>query len=191
MHLHSIQTRLLTTDYIIWRLDREGVFSNVSNGDLTFDKIDLKKNSKFKMCTAMRQVSYEFENTYSSVYMPLINQLDLKSNGLKDLFFSIALELFQINSNSKSRQGVLNDEKSYLNRLKRKMSNANPRFECNWGRIVGLFAFSGCLAIKCAGDSRDVDSWKQNIYCIMDWMTQFLNNDSKISSWIENNGGWV
>ena len=200
MQTHNkLQTRLLTTDYIIWRLQKEGLFKNINNqtddmsNSVIFEKVDLKKNAKFKICNIMREMSYEFEKLFNNIYVPLVDQLDLKTNNFKDIFFSIALELFQVNTNNKST--------SYFDRFKRRNSNHNGGggigFECNWGRIVGIFSFSGCLAVKSAkiipfeSDPNMIVSWKNIVYNIIDWLTQFLNNEPRIFDWIENNGGWV
>jgi hypothetical protein len=201
MQTHNkLQTRLLTTDYIIWRLEKEGLFTNINNNStdnmsssVIFERVDLKKNAKFKICSIMREMSYEFEKLFNNTYFPLIDKLDLKINNSKDTFFSIALELFQVNTDDKST--------NYFDRFKKRncitKSGGRIGFECNWGRIVGIFSFAGCLAIKSAkitqfeSDSNIITSWKNIIYNIIDWLTQFLNNEPRIFDWIENNGGWV
>ena len=202
MQTHNkLQTRLLTTDYIIWRLEKEGLLKNNNNNSndsmsnsAIFEKVDLKKNAKFKICSIMREMSYEFEKLFNSVYAPLVEQLDLTTNNIKDIFFGIALELFQVNTNNKST--------SYFDRFKRRNSNLSRDnggigFDCNQGRIVGIFSFSGCLAVRSAkivpfeSNSIMIASWKNIVYNIIDWLTQFLNNEPRILDWIENNGGWV
>ena len=109
-----------------------------------------------------------------------------------------ASELFQIKitalSPSCEEEDCLNCE-----RLENKFFFKNPlkktatqhlkaaHFDCNWGRIVGLFAFSGCLAIKCY--EKRIPGL---VYDIINWLVQLLSEDDyKISYWIESKGNWV
>ena len=156
-----LQSKQLANDYISWRLAKSGYHQwNIIN------KIDISKNGKKKLFLMMREMGYEFESKYNSQYMPLIDELDI--------FLSIIYELFQISPQT-NNTNELNESK-----------NNNQVFECNWGRIIGLFAFSGCLAIKC------YDQEMPNlIYEVINWLSYFLNDDSRISNWIESKGNWV
>ncbi|KAJ0064461.1 hypothetical protein NL108_006828 [Boleophthalmus pectinirostris] len=54
----------------------------------------------------------------------------------------------------------------------------------NWGRVIGLFAFGGALAVEC------VDKEMQPLVDrIVDWMTVYL--DEHIQDWIDSQGGWA
>lgn len=53
----------------------------------------------------------------------------------------------------------------------------------NWGRIVGLFAFGGALAVECV--DKEMSSLVSKI---MDWMSLYLDNH--IQDWIQQQGGW-
>lgn len=55
----------------------------------------------------------------------------------------------------------------------------------NWGRIIAFFEFGGAVCVECVSReemTRQVDN-------IAEWMTEYLNGP--LSSWIEDNGGWV
>uniref|UniRef100_A0A3B3ZMX9 Bcl-2 Bcl-2 homology region 1-3 domain-containing protein n=1 Tax=Periophthalmus magnuspinnatus TaxID=409849 RepID=A0A3B3ZMX9_9GOBI len=54
----------------------------------------------------------------------------------------------------------------------------------NWGRVVGLFAFGGALAVEC------VDKEMSTLVArIVTWMTVYL--DEHIQDWIDSQGGWA
>lgn len=53
----------------------------------------------------------------------------------------------------------------------------------NWGRVVGLFAFGGALAVECV--DKEMSSLVSKI---MDWMSLYLDNH--IQEWIDQQGGW-
>ncbi|KAJ0036447.1 hypothetical protein NQD34_005124 [Periophthalmus magnuspinnatus] len=54
----------------------------------------------------------------------------------------------------------------------------------NWGRVVGLFAFGGALAVEC------VDKEMSTLVArIVTWMTVYL--DEHIQDWIDLQGGWA
>ena len=54
----------------------------------------------------------------------------------------------------------------------------------NWGRIVALFAFSGCLAVHCV--KKEMSSVVDQI---LEWTSEFLEN--RLHGWITQHGGWV
>lgn len=55
----------------------------------------------------------------------------------------------------------------------------------NWGRIIAFFEFGGTVCAECA--SRE--EMTAQVDHIVEWMTEYLNGP--LSSWIEDNGGWV
>lgn len=55
----------------------------------------------------------------------------------------------------------------------------------NWGRIIAFFEFGGTVCAECA--SRE--EMTAQVDHIVEWMTEYLNGP--LSSWIEENGGWV
>lgn len=55
----------------------------------------------------------------------------------------------------------------------------------NWGRIVAFLAFGATLAVYCA----QKEDLAQNIDNIVGWVSLYM--DQNLSSWINDNGGWV
>jgi len=54
----------------------------------------------------------------------------------------------------------------------------------NWGRIVALFAFSGCLACRfCEQHLTEL------ITSLVDWTATYLEHN--LGQWINSHGGWV
>jgi hypothetical protein len=200
--LHKFQSKQLVTDYIIWRLAKSGYCQwNIMN------KLDLNRNSKNLLFATMRQMSYAFELKYTNEYTPLVDQLNLTTMAnCKDIFLNIVIELFQIktvitaNSTNECCINDKNDAESLIcDSLETKFELKNPNtkipqqpptwshFECNWGRIIGLFAFAGCLSIKCY--EKRIPGL---VHDIINWLVQLLNEDDyKISQWIESKGCWV
>lgn len=54
----------------------------------------------------------------------------------------------------------------------------------NWGRVVGLFAFGGALAVECVEKEMS-----PLVARLADWMTVYLDNH--IQDWITGQGGWA
>ena len=54
----------------------------------------------------------------------------------------------------------------------------------NWGRVVALFSFSGCLAVHCV--QREMPAVVDQI---LEWTRAFVDN--RLNSWINQHGGWV
>ena len=54
----------------------------------------------------------------------------------------------------------------------------------NWGRVVALFSFSGCLAVHCV--QKEMPAVVDHI---LEWTSAFL--DHRLNSWINQHGGWV
>lgn len=55
----------------------------------------------------------------------------------------------------------------------------------NWGRIIAFFEFGGTVCVECAAR----EEMTAQVDRIAEWMTEYLNGP--LSSWIEDNGGWV
>lgn len=197
--LHKLQSKQLVTDYISWRLAKSGHHQwNIIN------KIDVNRNSKKVLFLTMRQLSFAFEKKYFNDYSSLIDQLNFTTaSNCKDIFLTIIIELFQIKTivlNSfvdDCKYGKSVEENILFEKVESKFSQKNPskitkssiatQIECNWGRIVGLFSFAGCLAIKCY-ENRMVSL----VYDIINWLVQLLNEEEyKIVFWIESKGCWV
>ena len=187
--LQKLQSKHLVNDYIGWRLAKSGYHQwHIIN------KIDLNQNNKKSLFQMMRQMSYEFERRYNKDYSSLIEQLHLTTQAnCKDVFLSIVIELFDIQASCGQHQKAIassGDCESRNSAETNAMHVKSPeltRLVCNWGRIIGLFAFAGCLAIKCY--EKKIPNL---VYDIINWLTQFLSDEEyKISNWIESKGNWV
>ena len=158
----QFQTKQLVNDYIGWRLATEGYSQwNVAN------KIDINRNGKIKICQIMRQMAFEFEKRYNSDYLPLADHFNMTATYLSETFPLILAELFQINKQDNTE-------------------SVGQSFDCNWCRVIALFGFAGCLAIRCF-KSEMPDPIKD----ITDWTIKFLNCDPRMYNWIVSRGGWV
>ena len=199
--LQKLQSKQLVTDYISWRLAKSGYHQwNIIN------RIDLNQNNKKRLFNTMRQISYAFETKYNEKYASLIDQLSLTTQAnCKDVFLTIIIELFQVKtifSTSQNCTGCTNVECSICDKAESKLFSKEhsktetplppqqlnlAQLECNWGRIVGLFSFSGCLAIICYEKRMP-----GLVYDIINWLVQLLNEDDyRINYWIESQGHWV
>ena len=169
----QFQTKQLVNDYIGWRLAKEGYSQwNVLN------KVDTGKNSKIKICLIMRQMAFEFEKRYNSDYLPLSDQFTISTDYLNEMFPLILAELFQIKT---LNQSIMNES------LNQSGSSAHQDtgFNCNWCRVIALFSFAGCLALRCYRTETP-----NSIHEIVEWLIKFLNCDQRVFSWIESKGGW-
>lgn len=122
-------------------------------------KLNLTQSGKDPLCQAMRKLAYEFEMTYATNYLPLGTQLNPSESNLQEIFNAILIDLFDL-----------------------KCANGN----CNWGRIVALFAFSACLAISCY--EKDL---ARLVYEIRDWLVEFLLKNTVVQNWFRSQGYWV
>eukprot|EP00118_Oscarella_pearsei_P009513 m.54964 g.54964 ORF g.54964 m.54964 type:complete len:191 (+) comp34436_c0_seq3:23-595(+) len=52
-----------------------------------------------------------------------------------------------------------------------------------WGRVVALYAFSGCLAVECV--KRDLRNY---VGSVSGWSSEFMTEN--LVEWIRANGGW-
>jgi len=165
------QTKNLVQDYIAWRLAKSGY-----HHWHRVNKIDLKDNTQNKLCTAMRHMAYKFEKVYEAEFS---DELDITSFNCKDTFLALISELFEINVNK------LNSSKRSKNNISNNNGIDSSNFNCNWGRVIGIFAFSGSLAIKCY--EKQLTSV---IYIICELQIEFLNNQKQIYDWIDSQGSW-
>ena len=156
MNIQKSQTKLLVQDYVGWRLAKAGHTQWHRN-----NKTDLERNSTIKLFAAMRMMALKFETVYRQQH------IELTVFNCKDTFTAIVCQLFELDN------GAVSDE-------------PNKYICCNWGRIVGLLAFTGCLAIQLF-NKQSVNL----IYSLTSLLVDFLNNDKRLFEWIESNGGWV
>lgn len=167
MQNQQYQTRELVSDYLGWRLAKEGFLDwSMEN------RVDMSKNGKTRICAIMRQMGYEFEKRYNSDYLPLLGEHTSTSTYLNEMLPLVFAELFQIKPFDSSDLVSSGDSSS--------------SFSCNWCRIVALFAYAGCLSVRCFKSDR-----LTAIQDIADWIIKFLNCDKRLFDWIEKQGGWV
>lgn len=158
------ETKYLVEDYIAWRLAKSGY-----HHWHRVNKIDLKMNTQNKLCTAMRHMAYKFEKVYEAEFK---EELDITNFNCRDTFLALISELFEMSN------------KEYDNNKTSVLLSVSS-FNCNWGRVIGMFAFAGSLAIKC------YEKQLSNvIYLICDLQIEFLNNEKQIYAWIESQGSW-
>ncbi|CAF0851143.1 unnamed protein product [Brachionus calyciflorus] len=158
MTFFETQTKNLLSDYISWRLTKASYdqFSLINKNNLC-------KNSRIELCLIMRQLAYEFERRYNTEYLPLANQFDLTELNFSDTLNTVINELFQTNENNES----------------------DSKFDCNWGRIIGLFAFIGCLVMHLYEHKRP-----NLIIRVLDHMEKYLTKEPKMFLWFEQNNFW-
>ena len=156
MSVQKSQTKLLVQDYVGWRLARAGHPQWHRS-----NKTDLERNSTVKLFAAMRLMALKFETVYRQQH------IELTVFNCKDTFTAIVCQLFELDASVASEE-------------------SNKYICCNWGRIVGLFAFTGFMAIELF-DKKSANL----IFSITGLLVDFLNNDKRLFGWIESNGGWV
>ena len=166
MQFQKLQSKQLSQDYICWRLAKCGYYQWP-----ILDNIDVNKNNRNKLFLCMRSLAHRFEIIYNSNFVPLGAQFHLTSTNCRDTFFTISDQLFLTTDNEEAEIG---DDAT------------SPLFTCHWGKIVGLFAFSGSLAVRCFEKDMGI-----LVYHIIDWLTEYLNNRKFISKWIITNSSWV
>lgn len=157
---NNCETKLVVCDYLSWRLDKAGYRKQLCYlSDMAVDSGSHTHN----LCLVVRRLALELEKCYRANYpKSLSDHLHLVGNNCRDLYLSILIDLFQLDSS------LMGD------------------FDCNWGRIIALISFSGCLAVKCC----EVNSPEQ-VASIRDWLVDFLTNDARIRRWLESRGYWV
>lgn len=161
------ETKGLVQDYVAWRLAKSGHYHwHQANN------IDLKENTKNKLCTAMRHFAYKFEDMHSQENRS--DELEITSFNCRDAFLALLFELFELNAERNESLHLESECKS------------EAGFKSNWGRVIAVFAFAGSLA------KRLYELKLTNlIYTIIDTQVDFLNNDKRMFAWIESQGGWV
>lgn len=172
------QSKQLVQDYVSWRLFKHDYPPqwNISN------KIDLNKNSKIKICLVMRQMAYEFEKHYER-FNSFEFQFEPTDSTIKDILNSILIDLFELNNENLIVLDNENKSDSCINfSLLARDTNS---LKCSWSKIVALFAFSGKLACKL----HEIKS-SNLIYNLVELLTDFINNDKRIFSWISSQGSW-
>lgn len=161
MQFQKLQSKQLSQDYICWRLAKSGHYQWP-----ILDNIDVNKNNRNKLFLCMRSLAHRFEIIYNSNFVPLGAQFHLTSANCRDTYFTISDQLFLTDSDAPS-------------------TDFSP-FTCHWGKIVGLFAFSGSLAVRCFEKDMGI-----LVYHIIDWLTEYLNSRKFVSKWIISNSSWV
>jgi hypothetical protein len=182
MDLQTLQSKLIISDYIFWRLAMSVGYSewNIHN------KIDISKNNKTNLCIVMRRVAFTFEKQYNCTFpeKTLSESFHLSSANCRATLQRIINELFSLKNvtvNGTSSKNDLIYSKESL-----QMNNNDDDLVINWSKIISLFAFSGCLAIRCYKNEM-----QYLVHRIIEWLINFFNNNSKVFNWIERNGNWV
>jgi hypothetical protein len=183
------QSKQLVQDYISWRLTKAGFVQwNLIN------KIDLTKNSKIKFCLIMRQLAFDFEKKYENKFVSFKFQFEPSEQNLRDIINAILIDLFDLNTDNYNDYESKESDSDNDQRLSENcinlnfglLSKENHNLKCTWGKIIGLFAFIGSLVVKCY--TMNVSNL---IYYLIDLLTDFLNNDKRIFTWINLQGSWV
>lgn len=173
------QSKQLIQDYIGWRLAKKSYTQWI-----IFNKIDINKNSKSKFCLMMRQLAYEFEKQYKKAHQSFQFQFEPSEANLKDIFNTLINDLFDLSTDSLN----LDNDKLSENCINLNFSLYSKdtfNLKCNWSKLIGLFAFSGCLAIQLYELKAD-----SLIYSLNDLLVDFINNDKRIFTWISSQGSW-
>ena len=182
------QSKQIIQDYLSWRLTRAGFSQwNVLN------KIDNQKNSKIKLCLIMRRMALEFETQYEQFYASFSSfQFEPNDINIRDIFNTVIIELFDLTVGDNSYSENKESDNENDNRLGENCINfslltrESYNLKCTWGKIIGLFSLTGSLATK---------FYEMNalnlIYCLVDLLTDFINNDKRMFTWISSQGGWV
>ncbi len=121
------QTKRLVEDYVAWRLAKAGYHSwHMAN------KVDLKENTRNQICTSMRHLAYKFEKVHSANQYG-VDLIEITTSNCRDTFMAVIVELFDL-------QGM---KLEVDNDCKLDVEKGSCGFECDWGRIIGLFSFFG------------------------------------------------
>ncbi len=137
------------------------------------NKVDLKGNTRNTLCTAMRHLAFKFEKVHQ-----FSDQLEVTAFNCRDIFAAVIAELFDLEDLKQPEAG--HDCKLDVEE-KRALG-----FGCDWGRVIGLFALVGTLAVQCLDKQAD-----SLIYTLIELQVEFLSGDKRIFGWIEAQGGWV
>lgn len=182
------QSKQLIQDYVSWRLTHAG-FSQWN----LLNRIDVSKNSKTKVCLIMRRMAFEFETQYEQVYASFNSfQFEPNDSNTRDIFNTIIVDLFELTAGNNEYAENKESDSENENRSGENcinfslLSRENYSLKCTWGKIIGLFSLAGSLAIKL---------YEMNalnlIYCLIDLLNDFVNNDRRVFAWISSQGGWV
>ena len=182
------QSKQLIQDYLSWRLTRAGFFQwNVLN------KVDVNKNSKVKLCLIMRRMALEFEKQYEQLFESFTSfQFEPNDNNIRDIFNTVIIELFDFTANDNMFSENKESDNENDNKLGENcinfslLSRESHNLKRTWGKIIGLFSLTGSLAIK----FYEINALNL-IYCLIDLLTDFINNDKRMFTWISSQGGWV
>lgn len=124
------------------------------------NKENLSKNSQLDLCLVIRQLGYEFEVKYNNEYLALAGHLQITESNYKQVLKAILFELFELESEN------------------------GPIF--NWGRVIGVFALTGCIVLNLYEEKR------QNLIpSILEYVSLILTKNSNISFWFKENNYWV
>jgi hypothetical protein len=151
----EFETKNVANDYINWRLIKAGYIYWCNNNE-----IDLNKNIN--------------ENNAEVKHLCLLmRNLCTKFENYYNKSFKLLCSEFHItNENYKAILTNVSNE-LFINNI------------INWPRIVALFTFCGCLAVKC------YEKEMQNvIYEIINWLINYLNK-REFLEWIQSKGNWV
>lgn len=181
------QTRQIACDYIFWRVLKAGYHPILL---IKANQVDLCKNSQSKLFLQIRLIAYEFETRYNDVYLPMCDLFNFNDTNCRGTFLEIVNHLFSEHSENNNYQQ--NCGSGYFSELPHHNQNQfyesekNSTDMCNWGRILAIISFAGCMAIKCCEDqvSNQVES-------IIDWLYYFLNEDARVCKWMSKEENWV
>lgn len=126
------------------------------------DQCDIQVSAVGNVQQTMRVLGEEFELRYNQVFQEMSQQLHITPNTTHPTFVAVVDELFR----------------------DREADNDAGQLRVRWGRIVALFAFAGCLSVQCV--QKELPNQVENV---IDWTATYI--DQQLSSWIQQNNGWV
>lgn len=211
---YGTQTKFLVSDYIYWRLNKDFADLNlkISTASSTIKELSNPTKTHQALCGktkfSIREMTYQFEQIYAESYSSLLTRLDddhlLSIPLCKHIFFSVAFEILQLQNVNNRREstpdgfGVRHGTgltRSYAVRRNGREGLSTKilsRYECNWGRVVAVFALAGMLATRLARAHKcDRLGWQPFVRECVEWLSQLLINDKRVSKWIQGKGnGW-
>ena len=141
----------------------------------------------------MRRMALEFEKQYEQLFESFTSfQFEPNDNNIRDIFNTVIIELFDFTANDNMFSENKESDNENDNRLGENcinfslLSRESHNLKCTWGKIIGLFSLTGSLAIK----FYEINALNL-IYCLIDLLTDFINNDKRMFTWISTQGGWV
>lgn len=137
-------------------------------------------------------MALEFETQYEQFYASFSSfQFEPNDINIRDIFNTVIIELFDLTVGDNSYSENKESDNENDNRLGENCINfslltrESYNLKCTWGKIIGLFSLTGSLATK---------FYEMNalnlIYCLVDLLTDFINNDKRMFTWISSQGGW-